>query len=131
METRHVGYFSISDETTLEDLDTQYRKLAFSLHPDHGGTSEQFTQLTQDFERAIAYVGKLARNREQRLKAAALVGLIAREVIADPQFIPRTIDRLQRGELNGVIREKLPNICLDFGKSIIDALIEEDTTKRK
>lgn len=36
------------DVKTIEDLKKAYKKWAFALHPDHGGTNEKFVKMVLD-----------------------------------------------------------------------------------
>lgn len=36
---------------TLEDLETEYRRLAMQLHPDRGGTDREFQDLNDEYTR--------------------------------------------------------------------------------
>ena len=42
-------------DATPDEVLAAYRQLAIEAHPDHGGTIEQFTQLQENFELAMAH----------------------------------------------------------------------------
>lgn len=49
---------------TLEDLRTQYKKLAMKYHPDRGGSTEDMQQINAEYEQLLKEVGPRRRNRE-------------------------------------------------------------------
>lgn len=42
-------------EATPDEVLAAYRRLAIEAHPDHGGSIEEFTQLQENFELALAH----------------------------------------------------------------------------
>lgn len=38
---------------TIEDIKTQYRRLAKVMHPDSGGSKEEFTALTKNYNACL------------------------------------------------------------------------------
>lgn len=49
---------------TLEDLHTQYKKLAMKHHPDRGGSTEDMQQINAEYEQLLKEVGTRRRNRD-------------------------------------------------------------------
>jgi hypothetical protein len=49
------NYFMINPATTADDLKKQREKLLLEdrLHPDHGGTNEQFTEMDRQYKSAL------------------------------------------------------------------------------
>lgn len=40
-----IRFLELNEEFTREDLETNYRKLAFLMHPDHGGSDTKMQKL--------------------------------------------------------------------------------------
>ena len=55
-----MKYFS--NPTTLEELRTQYKKLAMKYHPDLGGTNEQMQEINAEYEDLLKTVGSKHTN---------------------------------------------------------------------
>lgn len=49
---------------TLEDLRTQYKKLAMKYHPDRGGSTEDMQRINAEYEQLLKLVGTRRRNRD-------------------------------------------------------------------
>ena len=49
---------------TLEDLRTQYKKLAMKHHPDRGGSTEDMQRINSEYEQLLKEVGTRRRNRD-------------------------------------------------------------------
>ncbi|MEA5111690.1 hypothetical protein SDC9_17672 [bioreactor metagenome] len=48
-----MQYFTITPETTPESLRAQYYELAKAIHPDTGGTKEEFQELQRQYKEAL------------------------------------------------------------------------------
>jgi hypothetical protein len=96
----YFRFFRISQDTDLATLRDQYLALCKRHHPDKGGQAETFAAMTEEYERACAYLtsrthdqdksppnkpkqhGNLARDQ----LIADLAGL-AKEYLADPESL--------------------------------------------
>jgi hypothetical protein len=45
----------LSASATPEEIRVAFRRLALQVHPDHGGNSEDFMRLQEDFEHALSH----------------------------------------------------------------------------
>jgi hypothetical protein len=52
---RFMGFDRVPD--SIEDVEARYRQLSLQMHPDQGGSSEDFQKLTDSRERAKQYFG--------------------------------------------------------------------------
>lgn len=58
---RGFDALGLKADATPDEVLAAYRHLAIEAHPDHGGSIEQFTQLQENFELALAHAeGRLA-----------------------------------------------------------------------
>lgn len=51
-----MKYIKVTNETTEEDLQQQYRAWAKKLHPDLGGTEQEFNQLQDEMSKARSMI---------------------------------------------------------------------------
>ena len=51
-------YFTITSNSTIDDIKKQYKKLAFKYHPDVGGSTEQMQEVNAEYEKQCE-VGEL------------------------------------------------------------------------
>lgn len=56
---------------TLAELKSQYRKLAFSLHPDRGGDAKAFSAMQLEYERLFADLKNRPQNDTEEATGAA------------------------------------------------------------
>ena len=54
-----VLHFKFDAETTLDNLHQQYRQLSLSMHPDVGGTNEDFKLLKIQYAKAQKYLPEI------------------------------------------------------------------------
>lgn len=47
------GFFGLTKDATVEDIRRAYREFALKLHPDQGGTSEDFLKLQENYQAAL------------------------------------------------------------------------------
>lgn len=52
-------YFTITFNSTINDIKKQYKKLAFRYHPDVGGSTKQMQEVNAEYEKALAEIGKM------------------------------------------------------------------------
>ena len=52
-------YFTITSNSTIDDIKKQYKKLAFKYHPDVGGSNEAMQEVNAEYEKALVEVGKM------------------------------------------------------------------------
>ncbi len=50
-------YFSLTKESKIDDVKKQYKKMAFKLHPDVGGSTEEMQELNNEYEKALKFIG--------------------------------------------------------------------------
>jgi len=50
-------YFRLTNESTIDEVKKQYKKLAFKHHPDLGGSTEIMQEINAEYETALEYVG--------------------------------------------------------------------------
>ena len=55
-------YFDISEETTLDDVKKQYRKLCMKTHPDKGGSLREFRAVNAEYRKALEEIQERALN---------------------------------------------------------------------
>jgi hypothetical protein len=53
-----MKYFKINSDTTLDDLKSQYRKLAKKNHPDAGGSSAIMQEINIEYKEALQLLKK-------------------------------------------------------------------------
>ena len=57
------------DVKTIEDLKKAYKKWAFALHPNHGGTNEKFVKMAEEYKQksySFTYSQKEQEKREEQ-----------------------------------------------------------------
>jgi hypothetical protein len=54
-----LAVLELSWPCSAADVRRAYRRLALQRHPDHGGTNEAFTRLTEAYELAVKEVGRM------------------------------------------------------------------------
>ena len=59
---RCLSEFKLDYKSTVDDLDAAYRARVMEVHPDHGGTAEQFKRLQRNY----ALAARLLRRAEKR-----------------------------------------------------------------
>lgn len=52
--------FGLSDPATEQEIKKAYRSLCMTHHPDRGGTSAQFMEITDAKDRLLSYYGRIA-----------------------------------------------------------------------
>ena len=58
-----MQFFSVSEDTTPEDLKRQYRRLCKKYHPDKGGSDETQKQINAEYQQALEQLSEItARN---------------------------------------------------------------------
>ena len=60
--TMTTKYFTNCE--TIEDVKKTYKRLACKLHPDNGGSAEEFTQMSKEYEKAFERLKNTFRNVE-------------------------------------------------------------------
>jgi DnaJ-class molecular chaperone len=59
-----MKYFTITKETTKEDLQQQYRSWAKKLHPDMGGNQQDFNILQDELNQAKSIINQPAKTMD-------------------------------------------------------------------
>lgn len=108
-------YFHLSDETTLDELKQQYRKLSMQHHPDKGGDKEVFQEINLEYRQAL----ELIKQKAYQLKDMNLFKLINEQIYSidgyinklkvPEQFKPAISYLVEKGinELGKVLKQKL------------------------
>ena len=108
-------YFDISENSSLEDVKAQYRKLSKKYHPDMGGNTEEFQEVNKEYRLALKFVKQKAFQKKDH----NLFKLINEQIYSideyinnlnvPEQFKPAISYLVERGinELGKVITSKL------------------------
>jgi preprotein translocase subunit Sec63 len=112
VELRH---FHISDETTLDELKQQYRKLSMQHHPDKGGDKEVFQEINLEYRQALELIKQKAFQQNDlnlfkliNEQIYSIEGYINKLKVPE-QFKPAISYLVEKGinELGKVIKQKL------------------------
>ena len=63
MLTMEYRYFQITEDTTLEELKSQYRRLCMKYHPDKGGDKEIFNQVNLEYREILENIKQQAERQ--------------------------------------------------------------------
>lgn len=108
-------YFNISENSSLDDVKAQYRKLSKQYHPDMGGDNESFQEVTKEYRLALEFLKQKAyqKNDHNLFKLIneqiySIDGYINKLNVPD-QFKPAISYLIEKGinELGKVITSKL------------------------
>jgi curved DNA-binding protein CbpA len=79
-----MKYFNVNNDTTLDELKAQYRKLCFKLHPDKGGDEREFVAMKNEYHSLLnRYDKRTERNVIDTLSAKDLAKIAVLIVIGD------------------------------------------------
>lgn len=68
-------YFN--DGMTKAELDAEYKRLSKRLHPDAGGTHEEFVQMSDEYRRALLRIEDDARKKNDNATLAQCAATLA------------------------------------------------------
>lgn len=120
-------YFRLTPDTAVEDVNEQYKRMVLEMHPDRGGTHEEFVAMQEEFKRAVLYVAARARSAAHREQAAALLAMVTTELIRDPGIVGEIIRRIKEGKVTEWLKVKVPDFLMDMGRSLVQQLLEKDS----
>ncbi len=59
-----MNYRFFKDVQSVEELKTQYKKLAFEHHPDRGGKTEDMQAINAEYDELLKIVGKIHKTKD-------------------------------------------------------------------
>ena len=72
-----MKYFTITEDTTPDDLKRRYRRLCKRYHPDkEGGSHEVQAQINAEYEQALEQLAEMARRTGDRESSLQIVRLM-------------------------------------------------------
>lgn len=126
MSASEFRFFRLTPDTTVEGVHEQYKWMVRDMHPDRGGSHEDFVAMQAEFNRALLYVAAQARSAAHREQAAALLAMISKEIIRDPGVLGEIVRRVQEGLVTEWLKENGSGFLLDMGRSLVQRLFEKD-----
>ncbi len=61
-----MKYFTVNHSTTVEELKSHYRQLSKRMHPDHGGSHNEFVAMSEEFQNALRLVATQSRSTTEK-----------------------------------------------------------------
>lgn len=123
-------FFTLTPDTTVEDVNGQYQRLVRRMHPDRGGSHEEFVGMQREFEEALRYVATRGKRAAQREQAAAVLAMVVEQVVRDPSIVTTLVRRVRSGEASDSLRTLAQKygfmLVGDFMRSLTHADGEEE-----
>lgn len=91
---KNLKYFKITPDTTLEEIEKQYRDLAKKYHPNtksEHASKEKFQELLEEKERILQYLKYKAEqsgDMEQARQISKLITILTNEFVKDKKYRP-------------------------------------------
>lgn len=68
-----MKYFTVNSSTTVDQLKARYRDLSKQMHPDKGGSNDEFVAMSEEFQRALTMVATQTKSTQEQFDAIELL----------------------------------------------------------
>ena len=76
-----MRYFTVTADTTPEELRRQYRRLSRRHHPDKGGNNDTQAQINEEYGKALKQLADIAAGRGEETIAGQFMEMLERHLL--------------------------------------------------
>jgi hypothetical protein len=110
-----MGFFTVTEDTTPEELRRRYRQLSREHHPDKGGNNETQAQINTEYEKALAELSTIAARNGDSKSSDRLLQLMQ-------QHLRKMYSEMKTPLIRRYVPEKYQGLAMEVAKLIEGSL---------
>jgi hypothetical protein len=110
-----MKFFTLTEDTTPDELRRRYRQLCRKHHPDKGGDNETQAQINTEYEKALEELSAMAARKGDREKSDRLLLLME-------QHLRKMYAEMKTPLIKKYVPPKYQGLALELAKLIEESL---------